>query len=507
MPAAQISTAAAERWSACQAVEAVGEVDRVRRRDDHDDTESPYHSQAGTAPTPTATSSAAPATHEEQHRRDGGQRELRAARAGRGSSGLADRRRRRPIAPIAMHANEHAQRERVARQRAAAARPAARSPNSTPPIVGVPVFDLVRLAARPRMRSAARPRAAASRSAAPSNTAIRNAGIPRGQRHDQRAQAVRRCARRIDRDVPRDCEAARSRAAFDAPDKLRVTLARFRDAAGVSLHQRVRAGGAPGEDDDRRLFVAVAVRVAEQRALDGGAVDVRRCAERFRAAQVVGVHDRDVQPSAAASSVATRSGRPGRGRSRARTAAACRCSRRSRRSLHRAFRRTRRACRAARPTMCATAAHSTRREPTWSMTSCSDSGWLIVASGSGVPRQRQRQARRADHLGRDEARLRDRDGRLGDRDDVAGARDPAHGVAHERCEVVAGRDQPRAHGDRDEALRQAALADGDRDHANTSAPSASAICSILYTREPLSSTASPRRRFARSHATASSLLS
>ncbi len=113
-----------------------------------------------------------------------------------------------------------------------------------------------------------------------------------------------------------------------------------------------------------------------------------------------------------------------------------------------------------------------------------------------VPREHQRELGRPDVFRRDEARLRDRYAGLGDRDDVAGARDAADRVADEPREIVAGRDQARAHRDRDEPFGDAGLADRDRDHANTSAPSASAICSILYTREPLSRIASPRRTLA-----------
>ena len=97
----------------------------------------------------------------------------------------------------------------------------------------------------------------------------------------------------------------------------------------------------------------------------------------------------------------------------------------------------------------------------------------------GAAREREREPRRTDELGGDEARLRDRHRRLGDDDDVAGARDPAHGLGDERSEVVARRDHARAHRDRDEPVGEPCFAHRQRDHTNTSAPSAAAISSIL----------------------------
>jgi len=48
----------------------------------------------------------------------------------------------------------------------------------------------------------------------------------------------------------------------------------------------------PGQNDQRRLLVAVAGGIAEQRRFDGLANDTRRCAERFGAAQIVRIDDR-----------------------------------------------------------------------------------------------------------------------------------------------------------------------------------------------------------------------
>src|SRR3984957_21121296 len=74
---------------------------------------------------------------------------------------------------------------------------------------------------------------------------------------------------------PQSQEASRSRAP--------------RRSRGPVRKQRIAAGAAPFEYDDRSLFVAVAVRVVEQRALDAGRANVAGRAENFRFVQAVRV--------------------------------------------------------------------------------------------------------------------------------------------------------------------------------------------------------------------------
>src|ERR1700726_975238 len=61
------------------------------------------------------------------------------------------------------------------------------------------------------------------------------------------------------------------------------------------LHERIGAGGAPLEYDDRGLFVGVTVRILEQRRLDRRTCDAARRAEDLCDAEIVDVDDRGVR--------------------------------------------------------------------------------------------------------------------------------------------------------------------------------------------------------------------
>ena len=134
------------------------------------------------------------------------------------------------------------------------------------------------------------------------------------------------------------------------------------------------------------------------------------------------------------------------------------------------------------------------------MTSCIDSGWLIVAIGPARRAERVREPRRAHVLGGDELALRDRDGALRNRDDVAGV---------ERCRArLAATDRDR---DRRRAARAACARESRSSPAALPAASptraarreahvrsSSTISSSLYLREPFSRTTSSGRACSRS---------
>ena len=132
------------------------------------------------------------------------------------------------------------------------------------------------------------------------------------------------------------------------------------------------------------------------------------------------------------------------------------------------------------------------------MTSCIDSGWLIVAIGSA-----RREIANASFDGRTysaatKLALRDRDGALRNGDDVAGPRDAPYRARDDRDEVVARANERRSHRNRHQARRRFRPRHDQTARCEAHVRSSSTISSSLYLREPFSRTTSSGRTCSRS---------